>query len=90
MELAGHLRQGVRHFADRAVLQLAGMQQPARPGADRLNSEPIRVVVDTTEPPVLNQAAAVVLLRILLRAAERPGMTDAACSGDRPVRSQGS
>ena len=89
-ELAGQPRQWVRHSADRVILQLAGMQQPAGSGADRLESEPILVVVDTTEPPVLSEAAAVVLLRILLRAAERSGMTDAACSGDRPVRSQGS
>lgn len=65
------------------------MQQPARPDCDRLESEPILVVVDTTELPVLNQAAAEVLLRILLRAGERHGMTNAAGSGDRPVRSQG-
>ena len=77
---------GVWQSADRAVVQLAGMQQPARP-ADRLNSEPIRVVVDTTGPPVLNEAAAVVLLRILLRAVERPGMTDAQYSATRPVPS---
>jgi hypothetical protein len=63
------------------------MQQPAEPDADRLESEPILVVVDTTEPPVLNQAAAAVLLRILLRAGERHGMTNAAYSGDRPVPS---
>ena len=66
------------------------MEQTVGPGADRLNTEPILVVVDTTEPPVLREAAAVVLLGILLRAAERPGMTDASCSGNRPVRSQGS
>jgi len=63
------------------------MQQPARPGADRLNSEPILVVVDTTGPPVLNEAAALVLLRILLRAGERPGMTDAPYPATPPVPS---
>lgn len=87
MEHAGQPRRRVRHSADRAVLQLAGMQQPAGSGADRLESEPIRVVVDTTEPPVLNQAAAAVLLRILLRAGERHGIANAAQSGDRPVSS---
>ncbi|HUP16050.1 MAG TPA: hypothetical protein VM848_08390 [Acidimicrobiia bacterium] len=49
------------------------MQQPVRPGADRLKSEPIRVVADTTEPPVLNEPAAAALRRILLRAAGPPG-----------------
>jgi hypothetical protein len=62
------------------------MQQPARP-ADRLNSEPIRVVVDTTGPLVLNEAAALVLLRILLRAAERPRMSDAQYSATLQVPS---
>lgn len=68
-------------------MQLAGMQQPARADADRPNNEPIRVVVDTTEPPVLNQAAAAALLRILLRAVEGPGMPDAPYPATRPVLS---
>lgn len=63
------------------------MQQPAGPGADRLKSEPILVVVDMTEPPVLNEAAAVVLLRILLRSGERHGMTNAAYPATLPVPS---
>jgi len=63
------------------------MQQPARPGADRPNSEPIRVVVDTTGPPVLNEAAAASLLRILLRAAERSGMIDAPYPATLPLPS---
>lgn len=63
------------------------MQQPARPGADRLNSGPITVIVDATGPPVLNEAAAAVLLRILLRAAERSGMIDAPYPAALPVPS---
>lgn len=86
-ELTGRPGQRVRHSADRAVLHLAGMPQPARPGADRPNSEPIRVVVDTTGPPVLNEAAAAALLRILVRAAERLGTLDVPYPAARPVLS---
>jgi len=67
--------------------QLVGMEQSAGPGADRLKSEPARIVIDTTGPPVLNPAAAGVLLRILLRAAERHGLTNATHPDDSPVLS---
>ena len=67
--------------------QLVGMEQSAGPGADRLKSAPARVVIDATGPPVLNEAAAEVLLRILLRAAKRHGLTNATHPSDRPVRS---
>jgi hypothetical protein len=63
------------------------MDKRAGPGADRLKSEPALVVIDATGPPVLNQPAAEVLLRILLRAAERYGMTNATRPSHRRVRS---
>ncbi len=63
------------------------MEQRPGSGADRLRKEPARVVLDPTGPPVLNQAAAEVLLRILLRAAERHVMTIATHRSGRPVRS---
>ena len=63
------------------------MEQPVAPGTDLLNSEPGRVVFETAGPPVLNQAAAEVLLRILLRAKERCEMTDTAPPSDGPLRS---
>lgn len=63
------------------------MEQPAGPSADRLRSDTGRVVVETTGPPILNQTAAVVLLRILLRAKERFEMTDTAPPSDGPLRS---
>ena len=69
------------------MLQLEGMEQSAEPEADRLKSQPARVVIETTGPPVLNPAAAGVLLRILLRAAERHGITNATHPIDLPVRS---
>jgi len=64
-----------------------GMEQSAGPGADRLKSEPATIVIDTTGPPVLNPAAAGVLLRVLLRAAERHGLTNATHPDDSPVLS---
>lgn len=63
------------------------MEQAAGPSADRLTSKLARVVTETTGPPVLNQAAAEVLLRILLRAAGRHGMTNATHPTDLPVLS---
>jgi hypothetical protein len=63
------------------------MEQSAAPGVVRQYSEPAGIVVDATGPPVLNQAAAGVLLRILLRAAERQGIANATHPGDRRVRS---
>ena len=63
------------------------MEQPAGPSGDLIDSEPGRVVIETAGPPVLNQAAAEVLLRILLRAKERFGMTDTAPRSDGPLRS---
>jgi hypothetical protein len=45
------------------------------------------VGIDATGPPVLNPAAAGVLLRILLQAAERDGMTNATHPDARRVRS---
>jgi hypothetical protein len=67
--------------------QLVGMEQCASPGADRLKSNPAKIVIDSTGPPVLNPAAAGVLLRILLRAAERDGITNATHVSDLPVLS---
>jgi hypothetical protein len=69
------------------MAQLVGMEQCAGPGADRPKSEPARILIDATGPPVLNPAAAGVLLRILLRAAERDGMTNDTHSSNLPVRS---
>ena len=54
---------------------------------DWSKSESAKVAIDATGPPVLNEAAAVVLLRILLRAAGRNGMTNATHPGARRVRS---
>ena len=64
-----------------------GMEQSGGPAADRPKSEPAKILIDATGPPVLNSAAAGVLLRILLRAAERDGMTNATHPSDCPVRS---
>jgi hypothetical protein len=63
------------------------MDQRAGPGADIRKDDPTGVVIDATGPPVLNPAAAGVLLRILLRAAKRDGMTNITHVGDLPVRS---
>jgi hypothetical protein len=63
------------------------MEQPVGPRADRPKTAPARVVIDATGPPVLNEAAAEVLLRILLRAAGRHGLTNVTHPDDRPVRS---
>ncbi len=63
------------------------MEQPAGPSADRLRSDTGRVVVETTGPPILNQTAAVVLLRILLRAGERDGAGNIKRPSDPPLRS---
>jgi len=63
------------------------MNQPAGPGTDLLNRDTGRVVIETTGPPILSQAAAVVLLRIVLRAHERHAMTDTAPRSDGPLRS---
>jgi hypothetical protein len=73
--------------ADRVMPQFVGMEQSAGPGADRSKSEPVRILIDATGPPVLNPAAAGVLLRILLRAAERDGMTNVTRAGNCPVLS---
>jgi hypothetical protein len=67
--------------------QLVGMEWSAGPAADRSKSAPARLAIDATGPPVLNPAAAGVLLRILLRAAERDGMTNATRAGNCPVLS---
>ncbi len=63
------------------------MEQPEAPSTDRLRSDTGRVVVETTGPPILNQTAAGVLLRILLRAQERFEKTDTAPRSDGPLRS---
>ncbi|MDF1598035.1 MAG: hypothetical protein P1T08_18340 [Acidimicrobiia bacterium] len=63
------------------------MEQSAAPGVDRQYSEPAGIVMDATGPPVLNEAAAGVLLRILLRAAERHGMANVTHLGALRVRS---
>lgn len=67
------------------MAQLVGMEQSAGPGADRLNSVPVKILINTTGPPVLNPAAAEVLLRILLQAGERNGMTNDTRSSNLPV-----
>lgn len=56
-------------------------------GDDRLAKPPSRVVIDAVGPPVLNPAAAVALLRILLKAAGRNDMTNVADSAGCAVRS---
>ena len=63
------------------------MEQPAGPRADLLKSDPTRAAIETAGPPVLKPAAAGVLLRILLRAAERHNMTNATRASDLPVLS---
>ena len=63
------------------------MDQRAGPGTDGRKDDPTGVFIDTTGPPVLNPAAAGVLLRILLRAAERHGLTNATHPDDSPVLS---
>ena len=63
------------------------MVQRAGPGTDGRKDDPTGVVIDATGPPVLNPAAAGVLLRILLRAAEQNGLTNATHPDARRVRS---
>ncbi|HDH25246.1 MAG TPA: hypothetical protein ENH00_03500 [Actinobacteria bacterium] len=63
------------------------MEQCADLDADRLARAPVRVVIDAAGPPVLNEAAAGVLLRILLRAADRNHVTIAAGTVASAVRS---
>ena len=64
------------------------MEAIGKKGVHRLTSEPARILIDATEPPVLNEAAAEVLLRILLRAADRRSMTNTTHPNDRPVLSE--
>ena len=63
------------------------MEATGETGIRPLSRTPVGVALETTGPPVLNPAAAGILLRILLRAAERNDMTNATHPGDRPVRS---
>ena len=63
------------------------MEQPAGLSGDRLRSDTGRVVVETAGPPILNQTAAVVLLRILLGAGERDGAGNIKRPSDPPLRS---
>jgi hypothetical protein len=62
------------------------MEQPAAPRSG-LREHQVRVVIEATEPPVLNGAAAEVLLRILLAAAEPIATPDVKRPGPGPVRS---
>ena len=66
---------------------LWGMEATPETGIGRLARTPTRVVIDAAGPPILNEAAAGVLLRILLRAADRDGMTNVAHSAASAVRS---
>jgi hypothetical protein len=63
------------------------MEATGETGIHRLSRTPVGVALETTGPPVLNPAAAGVLLRILLRAAERNDITNATPADARPVRS---
>ena len=63
------------------------MEATPETGIGRLANEQANVVIDATGPPVLTPAAAGVLLRILLHAAERDGMTNVADSAACAVRS---
>jgi hypothetical protein len=68
---AGRLvEQSFRASVDRPVSQARPVRQSARPGAG-LRNEPVKVEFDTHGPPILNEAAAAVLLRILIAATER-------------------
>ena len=63
------------------------MEQPAGPTGDLTDNDTSRVVIETTGPPILNQTAAGVLLRILLRAGERDGAGNIKRPSDPPLRS---
>ncbi|HDH26670.1 MAG TPA: hypothetical protein ENH00_10845 [Actinobacteria bacterium] len=63
------------------------MEATPETGIGRLARRPTRVVIDAAGPPVLTPAAAGVLLRILLHAAERDGMTNVGHSAASAVRS---
>ncbi len=63
------------------------MEQPAGPSADLTDNDTSRVVIETTGPPVLSEAAAVVLLRILLGAGERDDAGNIKRPSDPPLRS---
>ncbi len=63
------------------------MEATGETSIHRLSSTPVEVAIDAAETPVLNPAAARVLLRILLRAGERHGLTNASHSSDPPVLS---
>ena len=66
---------------------LSGMEATGETDIHRLSRTPVGVTFDATGPPVLNPAAAGVLLKILLRAAERNGITNATPADARRVRS---
>lgn len=62
------------------------MRQSARPGAG-LRNELIEVQFDTNGPPILNEAAAAALLRILIAATERQATAESTSIGPSEVPS---
>ncbi|NOY56083.1 MAG: hypothetical protein GXP34_08860 [Actinobacteria bacterium] len=63
------------------------MEQSAGLDADRLARAATRVIIDAAGPPILNEAAAQALLRILLRAADRNDVPNVAHPVASAVRS---
>jgi len=66
---------------------LRGMEATPEIGIGQLARTPTRVVIDAAGPPILNEAAAEVLLRILLRAAKQHAGANVACTVASAVRS---
>ena len=64
-----------------------GMEANGEAGIGRLARTPVRVVIDAAGPPVLNEPAAAVLLRILLRAAKQHAGANVASTVASAVRS---
>lgn len=62
------------------------MRQSTKPGAG-LRNEAVNVEFDTNGPPILNQAAAAALLRILIAATERQASPESTSTGPPEVPS---
>jgi len=67
--------------------QPEGMEANGEAGIGRLARTPVRVIIDAPGPPILNEAAAAVLLRILLRAAKQHAGANVAHLSASAVRS---
>lgn len=84
---AGQLvEQSFRASVDRLVSQARPVRQSARPGAG-LRNEAVKVEFDTNGPPILNEAAAAALLRILIAATERQASAESTSTGPLQVPS---